>query len=84
MSNRILKINCLPPALESLYNFDISNLGNNKFNHFVLCRLNLAFTYYGIVLMTTELYQGLNEAGGKCQGKKESEMNTITTMQDEQ
>ena len=31
--------------------------------------------------MTTELYQGLNEAGGKCQGKKESEMNTI---QDEQ
>ena len=34
--------------------------------------------------MTTELYQGLNEAGGKCQGKKESERNTITTMQDEQ
>lgn len=32
--------------------------------------------------MTTELYQGLNEAGGKCQGKKESEMNTITTIQD--
>ena len=44
----------------------------------------MAFTYYGIVLMTTELYQGLNEAGGKCQGKKESEMNTITTIQDEQ
>ena len=27
--------------------------------------------------MTTELYQGLNEAGGKCQGKRESEMITI-------
>jgi len=32
--------------------------------------------------MTTELYQGLNEAGGKCQGKNKSEMNTITTIQD--
>lgn len=29
--------------------------------------LNLAFTYYGIVLMTTELYQGLSENNGSCQ-----------------
>lgn len=28
--------------------------------------INLAFTYYGIVLMTTEMYQGLNESGGNC------------------
>ena len=33
--------------------------------------------------MTTELYQGLNEAGGKCQGERESEMNTVTRIQDE-
>jgi len=50
-----------------------------------LCRLNLAFTYYGIVLMTTELYQGLNEAGGKCQGTRESDciMSTVLIIQDE-
>ena len=37
-----------------------------------ICRVNLAFTYYGIVLMTTEMYQGLNESeesgGGSCNG----------------
>ncbi|XP_073257422.1 synaptic vesicle 2-related protein-like isoform X1 [Porites lutea] len=27
---------------------------------------NLAFTYYGIVLMTTEMYQGLSESEGSC------------------
>lgn len=37
--------------------------------------LNLAFTYYGIVLMTTELYQGLNEAGGKCQAESSTTKN---------
>ncbi|KAJ7387131.1 hypothetical protein OS493_004096 [Desmophyllum pertusum] len=29
--------------------------------------LNLAFTYYGIVLMTTEMFQGIDEAGGSCE-----------------
>ena len=31
-------------------------------------RLNLAFTYYGIVLMSTELFQGEDIDGGKCEG----------------
>ena len=32
--------------------------------------------------MTTEMYQGLNEAGGKCQGKREPEMSTVAIIQD--
>ena len=60
------------------------NFADTIFLCIFLCRLNLAFTYYGIVLMTTELYQGLNEAGGKCQGERESELSTtVTSIQDE-
>ncbi|CAH3108089.1 unnamed protein product [Pocillopora meandrina] len=41
--------------------------------------VNLAFTYYGIVLMTTEMYQGLNESeesgGGSCNADSNSVKN---------
>ena len=62
-----------PPLASSLlkaFNPWTVDFGDTIFLCIFLCRLNLAFTYYGIVLMTTELYQGLNEAGGKCQGKR--------------
>ncbi|KAK2574443.1 Synaptic vesicle 2-related protein [Acropora cervicornis] len=29
---------------------------------------NLAFTYYGIALMTTEIFQGMDENAGSCEG----------------
>ena len=39
---------------------------------FFIYRFNLAFTYYGIVLMTTEMYQGLSESEGSCGGTNET------------
>lgn len=41
-------------------------------NFIVIHRFNLAFTYYGIVLMTTEMYQGLSESEGSCGGTNET------------
>ena len=35
-------------------------------------RFNVAFTYYGVVLMTAELFQSGSESGGKCEGIKNS------------
>ena len=44
-----------------------------------ICRFNLAFTYYGIALMTTEIFQGMDENAGSCEGMTGSNF-TQTTL----